>query len=103
MTGSTVVRRAAALAAQLPVLRVGSTRAATPAVRAAGAVGPTHSLPLALQESLYFYDAEKSGPARSLNDQPLEWRGDADLSDSHVPLVSSAHTSPGTNLSAAFI
>jgi endoglucanase len=63
---------------------------------------PHYSLPLALQESLYFYDAQKSGPARTAGDQPLSWRGDSEPSDSCVPLQPMAgHV--GTNLSAAFI
>jgi endoglucanase len=63
---------------------------------------PHYSLPLALQESLYFYDAQKSGPARTLGDQPLEWRGDSEPSDSAVPLVPMSNW-VGTNMSASFI
>src|SRR5690348_11715913 len=63
---------------------------------------PHYSLPLALQESLYFYDAQKSGPARSLGDQPLQWRGDSEPTDAKVPLVPMANN-VGTNMSAAFI
>ena len=72
-----------------------------PAV-AALASTPHYSLPLALQESLYFYDAEKSGPARTLGAQPLEWRGDSEPSDAKVPLTPMANN-VGVNLSAAFI
>lgn len=63
---------------------------------------PGYSLPLALQESLYFYDAQKSGPARTDNDQPLSWRDDDDPTDSCVPLQPMANN-VGTNLSASFI
>lgn len=69
---------------------------------ASAGVAAHYSLPLALQESLYFYDAQKSGPARSLGDQPLEWRGDSEPSDSCVPLQPMSNN-VGTNLSAAFI
>lgn len=65
---------------------------------------PHYSLPLALQESLYFYDAQKSGPARTDGDQPLPWRGDSEPTDSCVPLVpKSAAVPSGVNMSAAFI
>jgi endoglucanase len=63
---------------------------------------PHYSLPLALQESLYFYDAQKSGPARTGNDQPLSWRDDDDPADSCVPLQPMSNN-VGTNLSASFI
>ena len=63
---------------------------------------PGYNLPLALQESLYFYDAQKSGPARTDGDQPLSWRGDSEPSDSCVPLQPMANH-VGVNLSAAFI
>jgi endoglucanase len=65
---------------------------------------PGYSLPLALQESLYFYDAQKSGPARANGDQPLSWRGDSEPSDGCVPLVPKSAAVPnGVNMSAAFI
>jgi endoglucanase len=63
---------------------------------------PGYNLPLALQESLYFYDAQKSGPARTDDDQPLSWRGDSEPSDSCVPLQPMADN-VGVNLSASFI
>jgi len=63
---------------------------------------PGYSLPLALQESLYFYDAQKSGPSRTGNDQPLSWRDDDAPSDSCVPLEPMTNN-VGTNLSASFI
>ena len=63
---------------------------------------PGYSLPLALQESLYFYDAQKSGPSRTDNDQPLSWRDDDAPSDSCVPLQPMTNN-VGTNLSASFI
>ncbi len=50
---------------------------------------PHYSLPLGLQESLYFYDAQKSGPARTAGDQPLSWRGNSEPTDSCVPLCRS--------------
>ena len=75
-----------------------AARASTPALPAT----PGYSLPLALQESLYFYDAQKSGPARTANDQPLGWRGDDAPSDSCVPLQPMANN-VGTNLPASFI
>jgi len=63
---------------------------------------PGYSLPLALQQSLYFYDAQKSGPARTDGDQPLSWRSDDDPTDSCVPLAPMVNN-VGTNLSASFI
>lgn len=63
---------------------------------------PHYNLPLALQESLYFYDAEKSGPARTLKDQPLEWRGDSEPTDSAVPLKPLSKWE-GVDMSASFI
>ncbi|MBX6372240.1 MAG: glycoside hydrolase family 9 protein [Acidothermus sp.] len=75
------------------------------ATRGSAATSPAaahYSLPLALQESLYFYDAQKSGPARSLGDQPLEWRGDSEPTDSCVPLQPMANN-VGTNMSSSFI
>jgi endoglucanase len=70
--------------------------------QAALANTPHYSLPLALQESLYFYDAQKSGPARTLGEQPLEWRGDSETLDAVVPLVPMSKW-VGTNMSASFI
>jgi endoglucanase len=65
---------------------------------------PHYSLPLGLQESLYFYDAQKSGPARTAGDQPLSWRGNSEPTDSCVPLVPKSAAVPnGVNMSAAFI
>jgi hypothetical protein len=63
---------------------------------------PGYNLPLALQESLYFYDAQKSGPARTDGDQPLSWRSDSEPGDSCVPLQPMANH-VGVNLSAAVI
>jgi len=64
---------------------------------------PGYNLPLALQESLYFYDAQKSGPADSAaGDQPLSWRSSDAPSDSCVPLQPMVNN-VGTNLSASFI
>ncbi|MFN8074447.1 MAG: glycoside hydrolase family 9 protein [Kineosporiaceae bacterium] len=69
---------------------------------------PYANLAQALQTSLYFYDAEKSGPARSLGRQPLEWRGDSEPQDSAIPLVpgkvdDGGIVLSGTNLPAEFI
>ena len=94
-------RPAALLAAGGVVAALLSQVTATPASAALASV-PHYSLPLALQESLYFYDAQKSGPARTDGDQPLDWRGDDAPSDSCVPLQPMANN-VGTNLSAAFI
>ena len=83
----------------------GAALSAVPAVPALAQTlpdTPGYSLPLALQESLYFYDAQKSGPARSDGDQPLDWRGDDAPTDSCVPLQPMVNN-VGTNLSAAFI
>ncbi len=46
--------------------------------QAKSATTPYGNLAEALQKSLYFYDAEKSGAARTLGHQPLEWRGDSE-------------------------
>lgn len=62
---------------------------------------PIGNLSEALQMSLYFYDAEKSGASRTLNRQPLEWRGDSEPSDAAVPLIYDLEK--GTNLPANFI
>jgi len=79
------------------------TAAAAPAPGAAElAAVPHYSLPLALQQSLFFYDAEKSGPSRSQNHQPLEWRGDSELQDAAVALQPMDGW-VGTNMSASFI
>jgi endoglucanase len=91
-TGLVLVLAAAALAAA-PV-----TRAYAQALPDT----PGYNLPLALQESLYFYDAQKSGPALSDGDQPLSWRGNDAPSDSCIPLQPMANN-VGTNLSASFI
>ncbi|HUN32778.1 MAG TPA: glycoside hydrolase family 9 protein [Trebonia sp.] len=99
----TQIRRAAVLTAAglLAVSMLGLTTMGD--ARAQGLPDtPGYSLPLALQESLYFYDAQKSGPARTDGDQPLSWRGDDDPTDSCVPLVPMANN-VGTNLSASFI
>jgi endoglucanase len=78
------------------------TRGTGPAEAATLASTPHYSLPLALQESLYFYDAEKSGTARTQGHQPLEWRGDSEPQDAAVPLTPISNW-VGTNLSASFI
>ena len=55
----------------------------------------------ALQKSIYFYDAEKSGPG--ITGGRLQWRGDSDLMDQTVPLKPLAADHTGTNMSQAFI
>jgi endoglucanase len=93
-----IAASAALTAATLTALASGSGAAAAPALPGT----PGYSLPLALQESLYFYDAQKSGPSRTDGDQPLSWRGDDAPSDSCVPLQPMVND-VGTNLPAAFI
>jgi endoglucanase len=95
-------RPAALLAAGGLAAALLSAVAAAPAQAQSLPDTPGYSLPLALQESLYFYDAQKSGPARTDGDQPLSWRGDDAPSDSCVPLQPMADN-VGTNLSASFI
>jgi hypothetical protein len=105
----------------MAAVALGGWAPAPPASAAPPAAAPTalastphYSLPLALQESWYFYDAEKSGPSRSLGQQPLQWRGDSEPSDATVPLKTmtastpGAHstdknTSGGTNMSESFM
>ncbi len=55
----------------------------------------------ALQKSLYFYDAEKSGPG--ITGGRLEWRGDSEVRDTALPLKPMAADNTGTNMSQAFI
>ena len=55
----------------------------------------------ALQKSIYFYDAEKSGPG--ITGGHLEWRGDSETRDGAVPLKPMAADNTGTNLSQSFI
>jgi len=91
-----LITAAVAVSGCVAVLGTGPAGAATLAAT------PHYSLPLALQESLYFYDAEKSGPARTLGDQPLEWRGDSEPADLKVPLTPMANN-VGVNQSASFL
>jgi hypothetical protein len=96
---------ALAVAGGLAAALVSALLSAVPAApaRALALPGtPGYSLPLALQESLYFYDAQKSGPSRTAGDQPLSWRGDDAPSDGCVPLQPVSNN-VGTNLSASFI
>jgi hypothetical protein len=74
----------------------------TPAASAALATTPLYSLPLALQESLYFYDAQRQGYARTLGEQPLEWRSDSETSGYCVPLQPLS-SNVGVNMSSSFI
>ncbi|NLT55869.1 MAG: glycoside hydrolase family 9 [Actinomycetales bacterium] len=69
---------------------------------------PYGNLSEALQKSIYFYDAEKSGPARSMDRQPLEWRADSEPEDAKIELVTGKLDAgqivvSGTNLSSSFI
>ncbi len=65
------------------------------------AVGPVYNYAEALQKSLYFYDAEKSGPG--ITGGRLQWRGDSALEDMRIPLMPLTADKRGTNLSQAFI
>ncbi|MFZ6029371.1 MAG: glycoside hydrolase family 9 protein [Chloroflexota bacterium] len=69
--------------------------------QAASAQAGGHNYAEALQKSIYFYDAEKSGPG--ITGGRLDWRGDSDLADMAVPLVNKGSTNIGTNMSQAFI
>src|SRR5947209_1785400 len=55
----------------------------------------------ALQMSIYFYDAQKSGPA--VSGGLLDWRGNCDTSDAAVPLQNKGSGNVGTNMSATYI
>lgn len=55
----------------------------------------------ALQKSLYFYDAEKSGPG--ITGGRLEWRGDSEVGDGRIALVPKQADGSGTSLSQEFI
>ena len=55
----------------------------------------------ALQKSIYFYDAEKSG--LGITGGRLQWRGDSEIMDQTVPLKPLAADNTGTNMSQAFI
>ncbi|ADG73058.1 glycoside hydrolase family 9 [Cellulomonas flavigena DSM 20109] len=83
---------------------------AQPAVAAAPTLTdePYGNLAQALQTSLYFYDAEMSGPSRSQGVQRLPWRGDSELADARIPLTSGGTgtddlADEGTNLTPAMI
>lgn len=56
----------------------------------------TYNYAEALQKSLYFYDAEKSGPG--ITGGRLPWRGNSELCDMQLPLNTTM-----TNMSQAFI
>lgn len=62
---------------------------------------PYGDLAQALQMSLYFYDAEESGPSASMGEQRLQWRGDSEPSDAVIPLQ--YDLTAGVNLSEDFI
>lgn len=101
----TAVLGVGALAAGLLAGATSPAVAATPTL----ASTPYGNLAEALQKSIYFYDAEKSGPSRSAGRQPLDWRGDSEPEDSKVPLTAASTTNQqpipteGTNMSASFI
>src|SRR5258707_5592556 len=67
---------------------------------AANAATAAVNYAVALQMSIYFYDAQKSGPG--VSGGLLDLRGDCDLTDAAVPLVNKGSTNVGTNMSAAF-
>jgi endoglucanase len=89
----------------LVALPLGSLGAALAGVdsslRASAAPTPQYNLAAALQMSIYFYDAQKSGPG--VTGGLLPWRGDCDLSDTAVPLQPKNSNNVGTNMSASFI
>ena len=53
----------------------------------------------ALQKSIYFYDAEKSGPG--ITGGRLEWRGDSEVRDGAVPLKNKGAGNVGVNIGVA--
>lgn len=84
------------------LLVMGSLVPMLPQARALAAPGaPSFNYAAALQHSIYFYDAQKSGPG--VTGGLLPWRGDCDLSDAAVPLKPVDSSSQGTNMSASFI
>jgi len=68
---------------------------------ASAAATAQYNLAEALQMSIYFYDAQKSGPG--ITGAVLDWRGDSELSDTAVPLQPKNSNNVGTNMSASFI
>ena len=68
---------------------------------ATSATTTTYNYAEALQMSIYFYDAQKSGP--NVAGGLLDWRGNCDVSDAVVPLINKGSTNVGTNMSTAFI
>jgi endoglucanase len=83
-----------------PVRRL-ALLAALAAAAAPSAVAAADNYAEALQKSIYFYDAEKSGPG--ITGGRLEWRGDSEVRDGAVPLKPKGADNIGTNLSQAFI
>src|SRR5579883_2844872 len=81
-------RRLLRFSAATSAAAVGSAALVVSGLGSAASAGVTahYSLPLALQESLYFYDAQKSGPARSLGDQAQNFCGSSEPAQSCVPL-----------------
>lgn len=70
-------------------------------VNKAQAAVPVYNYAEALQKSLYFYDAEKSGPG--ITGGRLEWRGDSETADARIPLGINGTAKNLTNLPASFI
>jgi len=98
------VATSAVAAGMITGLTAASSQGAIPTLTSA----PYGNFAEALQKSLYFYDAEKSGPARTVGVQPLEWRGDSEPTDSKVPLLANGSATggvadTGTNLPASLI
>lgn len=73
----------------------------TEELSANAASAPPFNYAAALQMSIYFYDAQKSGPGVGAG--LLDWRGDCDLSDAAVPLKNKGSGNIGVNMSDAFI
>jgi endoglucanase len=100
LTRRALLRRSRNLLLALPV-GAALFEGAELVARAAGAATAAYNYAAALQMSIYFYDAQKSGPG--VSGGLLDWRGDCDLTDAAVPLVNKGSTNVGTNMSASFI
>ncbi len=101
--GARLRRRVVGLAAAGVLIAGTLTAVAASSSLAASSTTPYGNLSEALHKSLYFYDAEKSGPSRSTGHQPLEWRGDSEVDDARIPLAGASDGSTGTNLPASFV
>jgi hypothetical protein len=95
----------ASIGAQAPrharARQIGLAAALVLGLIAGAARAATYNYAEALQKSIYFYDAEKSGSG--ITGGHLEWRGDSDPGDARVPLVPKGSGNVGTNLSQTFI